>query len=340
MKKNFFLLLLSIFFSISLLEIYFRFNNFPVSGTWRIQDQNGLYLNKTKGSSKHEFKKNTFIQVNYNFSKFNNRKYENIEYEINKPKILILGDSFTFGWLLKDEDTYIYKLQKDFPNYYFVNVASGGWGFSDYASYLENYCKLINPLHTFIFISNITNDLDDSFYSKLYSLENENLLKGKNDISSFKKHFGNTGLYQLILENFYTLQFLRNIFVLSNSKRKENIIDNQRNIKSFNKINQKENENSKFLSLITKEIFASTIKCKTNLSIINLAWDSDKKNNFNYYPEVFEFIKNNLLDLYLLNENLWKNKANFELEEGHPNAKGNQYFYEKVKPFFYVILNK
>ena len=73
------------------------------------------------------------------------------------------------------------------------------------------------------------------------------------------------------------------------------------------KINHKENENRKFLSLITKKIFKNAIKCKTNLNIINLAWDSDKKNSFNYYPDTFEIIKNNLLDLYLSNQNLWKN---------------------------------
>ena len=38
----------------------------------------------------------------------------------NKDKILVLGESFTFGWLLRDEDTFVHKLQKDNLNYNFI----------------------------------------------------------------------------------------------------------------------------------------------------------------------------------------------------------------------------
>ena len=127
-----------------------------------------MYLNKSSGKSKHQyFKGKDFVDVKYSFGQYYNRLYEDFSPQ-NRDKILVLGDSFTFGWLLKDKDTFIYKLQNDFLNQYFVNSAAGGWGFDDYAKFLKSYCHEIQPQNIIIFISNVSNDLRDSRYSNLY----------------------------------------------------------------------------------------------------------------------------------------------------------------------------
>ena len=95
-----------------------------------------------KNSSNHQYyalKKNYNHKIDrwnseyyatYNFAEYRNR----VTRKINKdnPKILILGDSFTFGLYLKDQMTYIDKLQNKFNQYYFVNSSTPGWGLEDY----------------------------------------------------------------------------------------------------------------------------------------------------------------------------------------------------------------
>ena len=73
-----------------------------LSGSWSVIHESGLLLNKPEGSTKHQHKGMT---INYNFNKFHDRDVGT--YDKRKEKrVLVLGDSFSFGWLLKDEDTF------------------------------------------------------------------------------------------------------------------------------------------------------------------------------------------------------------------------------------------
>jgi hypothetical protein len=44
------------------------------------------------------------------------------------PLIVVTGDSFTFGYRVRDEDTWPWLLQERLPNYHVVNVAAPGYG--------------------------------------------------------------------------------------------------------------------------------------------------------------------------------------------------------------------
>ena len=44
------------------------------------------------------------------------------------PSILVFGGSFTQGWAISDNDTFVWKLQERFPGYQFLNYGTGGFG--------------------------------------------------------------------------------------------------------------------------------------------------------------------------------------------------------------------
>jgi len=63
----------------------------------------------------------------------------------------MLGDSFTFGWLLNKEDTAAYHLQRyadeEFgkEKFYFLNAGTGGWGTADYVAFVDDFIEEIKP---------------------------------------------------------------------------------------------------------------------------------------------------------------------------------------------------
>ena len=73
--------------------------------TWyRVYGKDGLLLNDKNNEAIHQFEER---EIKYKFGSLHNRIYE---FEDKNNKILTLGDSFTFGWLIDDKDTFIYKL--------------------------------------------------------------------------------------------------------------------------------------------------------------------------------------------------------------------------------------
>ncbi|MBN1383467.1 MAG: SGNH/GDSL hydrolase family protein [Elusimicrobia bacterium] len=58
-----------------------------------------------------------------------------------KPRILVLGGSFTQGMAICDEETFAWKLQKKFPSMEFLNFGTGGYGTYQSLLVLEKYFK-------------------------------------------------------------------------------------------------------------------------------------------------------------------------------------------------------
>ncbi len=91
----------------------------------------------------------THIYTNKDGNRVGNQK---IEFDPKKKNILILGPSFSFGQGVNYEDTYVYKLQKHFSNYNFINTSVPGH------SPELNMCWLINNANNYrpdIIIQNI-----------------------------------------------------------------------------------------------------------------------------------------------------------------------------------------
>lgn len=332
--KTSLLLLSSAIFTILLIEIFL--SNFfpqPRSDSWRVQNERGVYYNANNITARHEYLgKNEKLSVKYKFGKYHNRIYSDFEISNNKNNILVLGDSIIFGWLLKDEDTFIYKLQKDFIDLNFINAAAGGFSDSDSSIYIEEYCKILKPKKILFFL-----EIDRIFYNTLYSLdEDNNLVKGKVKINKFKKKLNSSRFYYYINKT-HSFQIIKKVYFQLSSqtfinhpvKGKKNITKNSKNEISKKKILSKQ---------IYNKIVNDVIKCNSEIIFIYLGWKSNemlsniKKSILEEIPAIVNSSNNSyFISLDEEFENIRLKKKTYFLEEGHPNKNANEIVYKKLK---------
>ncbi len=350
MKKNLLLISISILISLFFFEIFLRvFLPQDTSTPWRVYLKNGLLLNKNNGSAYHYFVKND-IKVKYNFGKFHNRKYDLSK---SKNKILILGDSNPFGWLLEDKDTYIYKIAEKFPNYEFINSSAGGHGTSDQLRYFDLFCKKIKPKITFVLIN--FDDIGRSKVSNLYYLDNAQILKkGTNKVPKIYKITDDNIVYEFLVSNFHFMGFLRKSYVIisnykflkkNNPEIKSDLGSNENQSKTVKVETKPINKNYDFERKLYLNFKSISEECETKLILINLAWFDASK----YMTNTYDFLKNNTeffqeynINYIDLNDGM-KVKHNNPDEyviknEGHPNLNAsNLYFSLLYKEFEKII---
>lgn len=329
MKKNIYIFLFSLLISLIIIEFILRFF-FPqnVSAPWKIYLDDGLLLNKKNGSAKHYFHEK---EIEYFFGDYHNRKYK---LNNSGEKVLVLGDSFTFGWLIKDEDTFVYKLADRFKEYEFINAGVGGHGTSDHLSYFEKFCKKINPKYTFIFVS--TSDIERSRRSNLYYINEKTILKnGKNKIPTIALLTDNNPVYEFLVTKLHTMAFLRKVY--SHYANNDWSITIAKPIKkdSYKK-------NSKFIleKKLLEKFKKLSLECNTSIYFINLAWDDRETTDtltYDFFNNNSNFLKSNeidYIDLYEYTSSLRKNRDEYVIKyDGHPNEKANDIY-------FNIIYNK
>lgn len=177
--KNILLLLFSIIFAACLAEATIRyviyFIPIDIIGSPTVISDHGYTLNPSSGTGRHQVGK---IVVQYHFYPYHLR---DTPMNPNATHILVLGDSFTFGWLLPWDSTHIHRLQIDADNtfgknkYQFLDAATGGWGAADYLSYLEDYGAETSPKIVIVFLN--TDDIGRAIKRNMYKLTDTNSLK-------------------------------------------------------------------------------------------------------------------------------------------------------------------
>jgi hypothetical protein len=344
MKKNLLLIFISLFISLVIMEFFLRFF-FPqeLTSPFRVIGKDGLLLNVKNSNGVHFLKER---KVNYKFGEYHNRTYN---FEDSEKKILVLGDSFTFGWLLKDEDTYVYKLNKEFYDYIIINGAAGGWGTSDHLKYLMEFCNKIKPKYTIIFIN--SGDFIRSKISNLFYLDKDGNLKyGKNKTYRIEKLTENF-FYKIIVENSHLINFLRKeISRYINHKRSSNkIINNNKERDNFkikeldDKVKVVKEKNKRLINdenfLFEKKLFLKikkeVKKCESRLILINLGWvDYNEDISLGFLKEAKIFFKSHSIEFVDLTNQMEFVRNNEEQyiirNDGHPNELANQIIYKLV----------
>jgi lysophospholipase L1-like esterase len=87
-----------------------------------------------------------------------------LEFPKKKPRVLCLGDSFTFGPYLPNHDTYPGLLQQMFPDKEIINAGVCGYNIADEVSLLKERAKYCEP--DIIIFQVLDNDLEDFLYFK------------------------------------------------------------------------------------------------------------------------------------------------------------------------------
>lgn len=337
MRKKLSLLFFSSLISFFLIELFLRFF-LPqdLSTPWRVYLDNGLLLNKDNGKAFHYFKGQK--KAEYNFGKFHNRKYQ---LNVSDEKILILGDSNVFGWLLNDKDTYIYKIAEKFDNYEFINSSAGGHGTSDQLSYFIKFCKKIQPKYTFVLIN--FDDIRRSKSSDLFYLDKDNNLNnGKNEIPKIYKLTENNVIYDFLISNFHTVSFLRKVYVLSKYKLGSKT--------SKNNLTKKVNSNSENNFIFEKKLFEKfkdhALNCKSKLYFINIAWfnpDITKSSTYKFLESNIDFFDKeniNYIDISKEMSDKYTSPEKYIIKgDGHPNEEANELYFSILYKEFNEILN-
>ena len=347
MKKNLSLIIISLIFVFGSFEIFLKFlNPQNLDGWYATRDQTGLNILKPNTVFYHRVNNRN---IKYTFGNFNNRKTIN---PLNKKKILILGDSFTFGWLVEDKDIFVNHLQKKFNNYYFVNSSVPGWGTSDYLRFIENYCNQIAPEKILIILN--TDDVTRSWLSKMYNfkindLENFDrnyIYLGSDKKLNYDSKYHKIPFYKLLIKNSHLFVFLRQIIV---DIRNDNISlfkikKNKNNFKTFNLPSQDLKSHLNEAVVLVKMLFLRMKKvnkeCNSDLTVIYTGWADynyqTSKNNptTKFLIEAPIFFKKNKIKYYDLTNKMRIVHKNFNdyliPMDHHPNEKGHKIIAEKI----------
>ncbi|MDY6974183.1 MAG: SGNH/GDSL hydrolase family protein [Thermodesulfobacteriota bacterium] len=134
-------------------------------------------------------------------------------------KILVVGDSFTLGVKVKEEDTFVRRLQRladtNFgPNeFQFLNGGCGGWGTSEYVAFVEDFGEKIKPVAVMVFLN--ADDIGRSLNNSLYLLESPGSLELKkvkiewSALSKIKHTVNKIPLYYWLVEHSHLVQMCR-----------------------------------------------------------------------------------------------------------------------------------
>jgi len=187
-----------------------------IVGSWRVTAPAGYRLNKSSGTAQHNL---CGISAAYEFFYPHLR---GTSIKTTGRRILTLGDSFTFGWLLNEEFVYVSILQdladKEFGpgEFAFLNAGTAGHGTADYVRFVEDFGKIIKPEIVIVFLN--TDDIGRSLDAELYELrDNEaktvEVTQQTTTGERIKSFLKTIPLYHWLADNSHLIQALRRVFL-------------------------------------------------------------------------------------------------------------------------------
>jgi GDSL-like Lipase/Acylhydrolase family len=190
-----------------------------LSGSWLVYGPRGTMMNKADGGPvRNQLPDGTAVY--YTFNSWHQRG--KAEPDPAAARVLVLGDSFTFGFGLRDDDTYVTRLQKRFdtnfnakggggPKVQLLNAATGGWGTDDQLSYLEDFGDGLGLSAVVVFF-----DFGDASRSTdvgpfVMRPDHQGLLPADRSAqrSRLKLLLEGNGFYEFLLEHSHLLQLAR-----------------------------------------------------------------------------------------------------------------------------------
>ena len=175
-----------------------------------VKTEKGLLVNKSHGNARHQHGNQV---VRYDFASPHLRG----PVHSGHVRVLVLGDSFTFGWLLSNEHNYVNLLQQKINSEFgagtitLLNAAVNGWGTGDYVAFAEDFGSEIKPDIILVFLN--TDDIGRALTSPLWSFDHNKVLARtvppKTPRSKLKQVLNNVPGYQWVLERSHLMQLAR-----------------------------------------------------------------------------------------------------------------------------------
>ena len=183
-----------------------------LSMAWMTYGPHGLVLNRADVEAVHQLGERKVVY------RINTLHMRGGAVREDGSKVLIIGDSFSFGWLVDEMDSIAGLLQKDadrdlgLGRVQFLNAGTGGWGTDSYLAYIETFGTAIAPDAVLILVN--AHDLPRSLQNGLYTLKGD----GSMDIMVHDKSSWRTTIisvlrgipgYQWMLGHSHLVQFVR-----------------------------------------------------------------------------------------------------------------------------------
>ena len=180
-----------------------------LKSTWLEMHERGFMMNSADTDGLHTYND---IRVRYHLSPQRTRGKAVSDEDIN---IWVFGDSFTFGLLLEEEDSFVYhlneKVSEKAPNsrIRFINAGVGGTGLADWTAFLETYEGTF-PIDGILFVQNY-DDFARSIAKNLYVLDDAGALQESRRWRerNIKKIMGESWLWKQLQENFRLFSYLQ-----------------------------------------------------------------------------------------------------------------------------------
>lgn len=185
-----------------------------LSGSWLTYGPRGMIVNKRQTTARHQ---QGDVVVHHRTNRLHQR---GAEPQPGAQPVLVLGDSFTFGWMLEESDTAVGQLQSRIDERFGLrrfqmrNAATAGWGAADYLAYLEAFGEATAPTLVVVFIN--FDDLDRALRTPLYSVgpDGDALPQDLSGVQSrLKMLIDRVPGYDWLLENSHLIQLIRNAAV-------------------------------------------------------------------------------------------------------------------------------
>jgi hypothetical protein len=187
-----------------------------LSGSWLVIGPLGAYINKASDTSVHALLDRV---VAYEFNSKHQRS--RAEPDPKAIKVLVLGDSFTFGIGLNIEDTYVHKLQHEFDaklgdgRVQMLNAGVGGSGTADQLTYLEFFGEALDLSAVVVFVSfdDFARALQRGIYEVSAQSQELVVVDRYSERSRLKDILEGSRTYEFLLEHLHLVQLVRNAAV-------------------------------------------------------------------------------------------------------------------------------
>lgn len=309
------------------------------------QTEKGLAVNRSRGSS---------IEQNGNHVARYAYYYPHLRDTPLKEgiRILMVGDSFTFGVLLNKTDTIAHHLQQyadeEFgkEKFCFLNAGTGGWGTADYVAFVDDFGEEIKPGIILVLLN--TDDIGRSVKSRLFSFASETGLGVKRNVlrrNYFKGIINSIPGYQWLIEHSHLAQLLKAAALLVYEENRAPIrpVDITKG-PSSDELNVPSSYSSKLGQALFTHLKETCSRRATELYIVTTGWQSVKKSeNYREPTRVFmsqaqEFFKSLDVPFCDISPQIIKIKKEtgkqYSFPEGHPNEEGSRLIAENIWQYF------
>ena len=196
------------------------------TGTWYENSPHGANINKANWVSRHQVGRRVI------YYRLNGLHLRGGPVGDGIHRILCLGDSFAFGYLMAENDTFVSRLgemaRRDFPEktFEFLNGGIAGAGTGDMVLFTEDFASQIKPSAIVVFLHN--DDVERTIGTGLFRLDTNDAgqavwVPKPSAVKSLREKLRRNASYQWLLEHSALMEVIRNAVdrnLIAESKKK------------------------------------------------------------------------------------------------------------------------